>query len=106
MAENYYDNGLARISAAVPEILGKGIRAGAERVRDRAKSACPVRTGALRNSISVSSDGMRAEVSANTNYAAFVEFGTSKMRAQPYLTPALIGGAEEIVNAVLQALEV
>jgi HK97 gp10 family phage protein len=31
---------------------------------------------------------LTAEVSANASYAAYLEFGTRKMRAQPYLRPA------------------
>ena len=32
---------------------------------------------------------IRRFISADTEYAVFVEFGTSKMAAQPYLVPAL-----------------
>lgn len=55
-----------------------------------AKMLCPVDTGNLRNSIA---HEMRGEntvaVGTNVHYAPYVELGTSKMRAQPYLRPAL-----------------
>lgn len=55
-----------------------------------AKQLCPVDTGNLRNSIT---HQMRCEntvaVGTNVHYAPYVELGTSKMRAQPYLRPAV-----------------
>lgn len=57
-----------------------------------AKKACPVDTGYLRNSITheTSADGTTyaAMIGTNTGYAKYVETGTSKQRAQPYLKPA------------------
>lgn len=54
-----------------------------------AQRIVPVDTGELHDSIhsEVSSEGMF--VVADTDYAAYVEQGTSKMAAQPYLRPAL-----------------
>lgn len=62
-------------------------------VRD-AKAKAPVETGRLRNSIHVAGetqhvDGPEVEVEAAAGYAAFVEFGTSTMRAEPYMRPAI-----------------
>jgi HK97 gp10 family phage protein len=58
-------------------------------VADAAKRIVPVDTGDLQDSIhpEVSADGMF--VVADSEYAAFVENGTSKQAAQPYLRPAL-----------------
>ena len=57
-----------------------------------AKRKCPVDTDRLRGSIThrVQSDdsGGRAEIGTNVEYAAFVELGTSRQKAQPYLKPA------------------
>ena len=63
------------------------------RVQARARSLCPVDTGRLRSSIIMRKgrDGMGfyVEVGTNVHYAAFVEFGTSRMAARPYLLPAV-----------------
>lgn len=48
----------------------------------------PVDTGALRASIVAEASGGEWSVDATQPYAGFVEFGTSKMRAQPFMTPA------------------
>jgi len=65
-------------------------------VQNGAKKRCPVDTGTLRNSIAVKkTDDLEVEVGtylpetgAYMPYAAFVEYGTSKMKAQPFLFPA------------------
>lgn len=58
-------------------------------IASAAKRIVPVDSGDLQDAIhpEVTSDGMF--VVADTDYAAHVENGTSKMAAQPYLRPAL-----------------
>ena len=68
-------------------------KAGADITRD-AKTLAPVDTGNLRASIGmeVSGDGragvMTVAVGPTAAYGAYVEQGTSRMAAQPYLAPA------------------
>lgn len=85
-----YDGGLAELMQELENGAGGIVSAIGERVAQSARELCPVDTGALRDSIEVSVQGNSAVVSANTDYAAYVEFGTSKMPARPYLVPALI----------------
>jgi HK97 gp10 family phage protein len=49
-----------------------------------------VDTGRLRSSlqIDVANDALSAKVTTNVEYAGYVEFGTRKMKARPYLFPA------------------
>lgn len=55
-----------------------------------AKRRCPVDTGNLRNSIThvVESAEDAVYVGTNVEYAAYVELGTRRTQAQPYLRPA------------------
>ena len=55
-----------------------------------AKSLAPVDTGMLRNSISttIGAGGLSAEIGPTASYAAHVEFGTRRMRPQPFMRPA------------------
>lgn len=55
-----------------------------------AKKKCPVDTGRLRNSITHVVDTIWGDVYIGTNveYAQYVELGTSKQEAQPFLRPA------------------
>lgn len=64
------------------------------RVERAAKRLCPVDTGRLRASITHSDvdrdgDAVKVRVGTNVEYAAYVELGTSRAAAQPYLRPAL-----------------
>lgn len=54
-----------------------------------AQQRAPVRTGALRDSIHREGAGSSATVIAGVLYAVFVEYGTSRMGAQPFFWPAL-----------------
>lgn len=54
-----------------------------------AKIGCPVDTGRLRASITNTTDGSEfVTVGTNVSYAQYVEMGTSKATAQPFLRPA------------------
>jgi HK97 gp10 family phage protein len=67
-----------------------------------AKRRAPVDTGFLRTSIrAVPGAGLlHAEVVVTADYAAFVEYGTVRMAARPYLTPAaeLVAARAEAVT--------
>lgn len=54
-------------------------------------------TGRLRNSIThVTEESEKAVyIGTNTEYAPYVELGTSKMRAKPYLKPTIEKNAEK-----------
>lgn len=78
-----------------------GLEAGARIVETYAKILVPVDTGTLKNSIMVDEvTPMQAIIAPHTDYAEHVEFGTSRMAAQPYLRPALDEHEGEIVQAV------
>lgn len=55
-----------------------------------AKQFAPVDTGRLRSSIhaEIAPNGLSATVEVSVNYAVFVEMGTRRQRAQPFLFPA------------------
>ena len=53
-----------------------------------AQDLCPVDTGNLRNSITHTTDGTAAYIGTNAEYAPYVELGTRRAAAQPFLKPA------------------
>lgn len=57
-------------------------------IESGAKQLAPVDTGQLRSSIKGKVSGFEGEVTALAEHAPFVEFGTRKMPAQPYMLPA------------------
>ncbi len=91
-----------KINASV-DMAGIFAAAG-EAVAAEARALCPVDTGRLRNSISVSADGGGAVISANTDYAAYVEFGTSNAPSQPFMVPAAVNAAGKIARAAAAQL--
>ncbi len=100
-----YDGGLSVISERLANGIEEIIGAGARQVCENAKTLCPVDTGALRDSISVECGETGADIVAGTDYAAYVEFGTSKMAPQPYLVPALIESGSSVLEAMAAAIE-
>lgn len=110
-------------------------------VADEARALCPVDTGALRDSItgeiltgvaaaqrggplSSSLFSVVGEVSANTDYASYVEYGTGArgaaspgagpfpykaswpgMPAQPYMRPALDTTADDVLAALTDGVK-
>lgn len=62
-----------------------------EAVADRARGYVPVRTGALKASIEVIDGDGYVLVGSSMHYAVYVELGTSRMSARPYLRPAASG---------------
>ena len=81
---------LESIIEAAPGVENAVVQRAAEQTKRFAKAVVPVATGALRQSIDyyMVSDGF-ALVMALTEYALYVEMGTRKMSARPYLVPAL-----------------
>lgn len=69
-----------------------------------AKDLCPVDTGNLRNSITHTSDGKAAYIGTAVSYGKFVELGTRKMAAQPYLKPAAANHTGTYANIVKDEL--
>ena len=66
-----------------------------------------VRTGRLRNSISdgVDTDETAVYIGSNVEYAPYVELGTSKMMARPFLKPAVENYAGEYNDLLEQAMK-
>lgn len=80
--------------------LHRGLVMGTRIVQSEARAECPVDTGELRRSIHGQVDGLTGEVGTNKEYAGYVEFGTYKMAAQPYLIPALKSKQGEVIAAI------
>lgn len=94
---------IARLRAA----LQVGVRAGAMVLENAAKEYCPVDTGTLRRSIHTevqpgSPDRVSALVGPDAPYGIYIEYGTSRMRAQPYLRPAVDHRGREAAEVVRQ----
>lgn len=65
------------------------MRNGAE-MQQKAMRLVPVDTGALKRSIllQIVDDGLAAKMTVGMHYGPYVEYGTRKMNAQPFVRPA------------------
>ncbi|HJK81933.1 MAG TPA: HK97 gp10 family phage protein [Methanocorpusculum sp.] len=74
-----------------------------------AQRRCPVDTERLRTSLTtdVEREGETTfvlKVGTNVEYASFVEYGTSRMAAQPFLRPAVDAKAKDVVDEIRESI--
>jgi HK97 gp10 family phage protein len=69
-----------------------------------AEDNCPVDTGFLRSTVFVKEEGDDVLIGFDAPYASYVEFGTYKMEAQPYLRPALDEAGDAALSAILDSV--
>lgn len=102
------DNSLVSVEVE----YGEALEAFVDTFISSATSYVPVDTGYLQSTIDGECDDYTAEVWADAEYAQYVEFGTWKMAAQPYFTPAVeeawqvcLGIASDILNEAQEELQ-
>ena len=107
MASDYtvVEDNTAKIVAAIPEALRKGLESVGLVAEGYAKRLCPVDTGRLRNSITHVVNGDSVYIGTNVEYGPHVEMGTSKQRAQPFLKPAASKHGPEYANIIKDAMK-
>lgn len=102
-------NNLSKYSKDKVEEVYQAVAAVQAIVINDARNIVPVRTGNLLKSIQagvvqIDDDEVTAEVKAEAEYASFVEFGTSRQRPKPYLTPAVEANQSTFMRAVARAM--
>jgi HK97 gp10 family phage protein len=104
-------NRIPQARAAIQRAAAEGVATAGGYIVDLAKQLCPVDTGALRASIRLEPDSPELTMTVKAgggavDYAAFIEYGTSRSAAQPFLTPAAraISVHKEVRKAIREAL--
>ena len=102
-------NSLAALAPRIMDAVDAELNDAAEEIADIARDLVPVRTGALKASIHTTRiDHLAVQVRADAEYAAWVEYGSSRAPAQPFITPAIEavrGGYERrIAQAIRESL--
>ena len=92
------------VETALPGAIERALEICGLAAEGYAKRLCPVDTGNLRNSISHAVEDHVAYIGTNVYYAPYVEMGTTRTRAQPYLKPALVNNADVYRRILEQAL--
>lgn len=106
------EKAFARLGKQASEHLEESVLSGAEIIRQSAIQKAPYKTGNLRGNIekatSLKSFG-RVEVDIGPNrkawYAHFLEYGTSKMPAKPFLRPAIDENRDTASREILGQLK-
>jgi len=86
----------AKLQSALQEDLAYALSSG----YDVAYSLCRVRTGYLRSTIGWWIQGLKGVLEATAYYAGFVELGTRRMGARPFIRP----GSDEALRQFSQAV--
>lgn len=105
-------NGSRRLRDAVRAAMADAVAAGADDIRDEARGqfgspgAPKNDTGHLRDSIfaRVVPGGLSAEVGTDVKYGAYLEFGTRRMAARPWLHPAFEAAKHRVRTRLREAL--
>lgn len=83
------------VSQGIKNAIRNALREIGKAAVGHATDRVPVRTGNLKSSIAYDSDDEQVIIGSDVYYASYVELGTSKMRAQPYLRPAIQDHGDE-----------
>lgn len=100
-------NKFAQIADALPAKTKAVVKKASFDVEAQGKNRVPVDTGALKNSISTEFEdgGLTGIIAPHTDYALFVELGTRRQSAQPYMIPAADAVRPAFVAACKQMLK-
>jgi len=110
---------LEKMKNKAQKVIEEAFKESADIVVEEAKSRAPFKTGTLKKAIARDEPKItKGKVSINIGiemkkpfgkpdsyYARFQEFGTSKMRASPYLRPALDHKKNEVVAKFIEVLK-
>ncbi|MEG0742680.1 MAG: hypothetical protein RSB91_01545 [Clostridia bacterium] len=100
---------LERLPQAIQGACEGGLAEGMALVLDDVRALCPAHTGELKGSLAMNvaaaAGGAEGTVSAGSGHAAYVELGTYKMPAQPFLKPAFEANKGNVIGAVANAVK-
>ena len=91
---------LAQLDDIADQITTEDLQWGAMEIIDYAQSIVPVDTGFLRNSAFIQVQPQDVLIGFEAPYASYVEFGTYKMAAQPYMLPAAEANRSPFIDAM------
>lgn len=92
------------------DLKEKALVAGAELMRDKVAEIVPVRTGKLKDNIIISNvEGNTIHIGPDQQGTAFhghfLEFGTKKMSAQPFMGPAYENNKDAVQNKMADVIK-
>jgi HK97 gp10 family phage protein len=99
MAAVTYSHDLARmLGVNVASEVSRVMRAGALTGQKLAQQKAAVDTGYMRASVRGTATVNQIKLDAGAEYSEYVEYGTSRMAAQPFMEPAMEQVKEKVVD--------
>jgi len=95
---------LAKASQEMKRMVAEELDSTGVEMEGQAREIVPVRTGYLRSTIYHQVSDLTLELGASADYAPFVEFGTSRMSAQPFIRPAFDAGQQKLFEALIHGV--
>jgi len=97
-------------AGATIEAASSAMKKTTGKVQVQAKQIAPKRTGFMANNILVepvkkTATSVTGTVNAKADYSSFVEFGTYKMSAQPFIRPAVSAGQSVFIKTTMDKLK-
>lgn len=94
------ENNIAEAKKAIEKGIAKSLEELGEKLANEAKKRAPVDTGELRDSIDYEVKGDELFIGAKAEHAPFVEYGTSKMKRQPFLKKSVMDNVNKIEKTI------
>jgi HK97 gp10 family phage protein len=93
---------LVRAPNLLRQAIVDELETGGVEMEGDARTYCPVRTGYLQSTIyhNVDPEKLALEIGATADYAPYVELGTRRMAAEPFIRPAFDAGEERLLQAL------
>ena len=101
---------LGATAEATIEAAASAMKTTTGQVQAKAKEIAPKRTGVMAGNINVmpvkkSSTSVTGTIEAEKYYSSFVEFGTYKMSAEPFMRPAVSAGQSLFIKTTMDKLK-
>jgi len=101
---------LGATAGATIEAAASAMKTTTGQVQATAKQVAPKRTGYMANNISVepvkkTATSVTGTVDAKADYSSFVEFGTYKMSAEPFIRPAVSAAQSFFIKTTMDKLK-
>ena len=101
---------LGATAGATIEAAASAMKTTTGQVQAQAKQVAPKRTGYMANNILVepvkkTAASVTGTVNAKADYSSFVEFGTYKMSAEPFMRPAVSAAQSLFIRTTMDKLK-
>jgi HK97 gp10 family phage protein len=96
---------LAYLKGEIPNTANTVLNQVAKNTTDTMKKNAPVATGFLRNNISYTVSGTKAEIVSDATYSGFVNYGTRKMAARAFFSNGVTFAQQQLKKTMFDEIK-